>query len=169
MRISFSGQAGSGKDFAAKYLKFRHGGAILKFAEPLKKIAGHIQSELGLPREKDRQLLQLLGTDWGRNKDKDLWVNKFGDYYDLYLLNHNTNLYVTDTRFPNEAEYLRERGFITVSILRDDLEHDDDWRNHESETALNDYKFDYYICNYGNNEFFNRLDDLVETIKCLKS
>lgn len=57
---------------------------------------------------------------------------------------------VTDTRFPNEADAIREAGGVMIRIngnpagLQGDGTRDD---NHISETALDDYEFDLVIEN----------------------
>ena len=62
---------------AAEYLISKHGGKVLKFADPLYEMQAEIYKIAGLKHNsntKDRKLLQLLGTDWGRNtKFPNIW------------------------------------------------------------------------------------------------
>jgi hypothetical protein len=57
---------------------------------------------------------------------------------------------ITDVRFPNEAAYVKENGGYTVDVVRrleDGTQYLDPGRDpkHPSETALDDYTFDYVI------------------------
>ena len=80
MRVAFIGKMRSGKDTAAEFLLERSRAAIIKFADPLYDMQEAIYTIADLPYDentKDRRLLQLLGTEWGREKDPDLWLNIF--------------------------------------------------------------------------------------------
>jgi hypothetical protein len=85
-----------------------------------------------------RSLLQIVGTDAMRDQlHENVWVNAlFADY------NENSRWIITDVRFPNEAEAIKKHGGIVIRINRDV-----DTNNHLSETALDDYEFDYVIDN----------------------
>jgi len=135
-----------------------------------------------------RILLQLLGTDCGRKIiHPNIWVNAlFADYK---LLDNRSwqdpgaeNTYpkwiITDVRFPNEVDAIKERGGIVIRVNRpkikvitDDLVIDiiHNSKNfgieeHESETALDQYKdFDYVVTNDGT------INDLVEKLKIWKN
>ncbi len=61
---------------------------------------------------------------------------------------------VTDVRFENEAEAIKERGGILLRINRNV-----DTGTHPSETSLDDYKFDYTISNKGS------MEDLVTSVR----
>lgn len=63
-----------------------------------------------------RVILQTLGTEWGRRLHDNIWV-------DAALLHCTTegpdhNWVLTDQRFPNEVRVARERGAVTVKLLR---------------------------------------------------
>ena len=98
-----------------------------------------------------RDLLQKLGTEALRdNLHPDVWVNALfsdpGFAAEKWL--------VTDVRFVNEAEAIKERGGILMRVKRD-LE----TGSHASETQLDKYKFDVVIKNNGN------LEELVESVR----
>jgi hypothetical protein len=68
---------------------------------------------------------------------------------------------ITDMRFPNEMEAVKERGGITIRVHRD-LHNGNAHISpipHPSETALDDAKFDYEIINDG------EIVDLIEKVK----
>ena len=78
---------------------------------------------------------------------------------------------ITDVRFPNEAQAIKDRGGIVIRVKRPldrlgnsklpKLKHTS-VTQHPSETALDDYDFDYVIENEGS------IDELIQKIKQLK-
>ena len=138
-----------------------------------------------------RKLLQLLGTEAGRNIiHPNIWVNAlFADYVcndcgqkecptdeeDTGQMIHRSfpNWIITDCRFPNEAQAIKDRGGIVIRVERkpfnraggmegnkqfsEQIKED----THPSETALDDYEFDYVIENDGS------IEDLVDKIRKL--
>lgn len=89
-----------------------------------------------------RELLQKLGTDAIRNQlHTNAWVNALMSKY-----RGDSNWVVTDVRFPNEAEAIRERGGILIRLNRNI----GSTSTHPSETALDNYgHFDYILDNNG--------------------
>lgn len=80
-----------------------------------------------------RELLQLYGTDLGRNYfGPDIWVDALFSGWD-----GTENWIITDVRFPNEVEAIQARGGIVIRVIRPDMPNED---THESETAL-DYRY----------------------------
>ena len=83
------------------------------------------------------------------------------------------NWIITDVRFPNEAYAIKDREGIIIRIERNDYIFDENGKRiiptkeyinindkqHESETALDNYKFDYVINNNGT------ISNLVDKIK----
>lgn len=91
-----------------------------------------------------RQFLQLLGTDAIRkNLHPNAWVNAtMADY------KPGEHWLITDVRFPNEAQAIIDRGGVVIRVVRDESI-SNSLNLHESETALDDWKFDHIIRNYG--------------------
>ena len=57
------------------------------------------------------------------------------------------NYIITDVRFPNEADAVKQRKGINIRLQRNsDLDNND---THISESALDFYKFDYVVDNNG--------------------
>lgn len=132
MIIAFTGKMGSGKSTAAKQLeKLGYYVTILKFAAPLYDIQELIYRRIEpiIRRdhtfEKDRKLLQLLGTEWGRSLDEDLWVKLWKQ--DVEKLTNrfkdrpNHIIVVDDCRFDNEAQAVTDKGGYIVNIQCDGL------------------------------------------------
>lgn len=194
------------------YYKGRHGNLI-----PFSK--NNSRSGEDLIKLTPRLFLQLLGTECGRNIiHPNCWVNAlFSDYItkkysvgiDKYghqtIIDKYHNWIISDVRFPNELQSIKDRGGITIRVERftskkgdliyfkNDsasspingiykiLEVKEDnctlidektgytfgaWfeelskiEEHESETALDDATFDYYIDNNGN------IEELIKEVK----
>lgn len=118
-----------------------------------------------------REFLQKLGTDGLRNGlHSNVWVNALmadykhtqvqwangpiGGYEDGEL----PNWIITDTRFPNEAEAIREKEGIMIRVERPGVK---PINNHPSEVSLDDYTFDHVIQNNGS------LEDLLKKVKSI--
>lgn len=121
MRLAFIARMRAGKDTVAEYLIKKYGGKITKFADPIYEIQAFIyellERELGItlpPNGKDRVLLQVVGTEWGRTIDAALWVKIFESR--LRKLPLDQNVFVTDLRFENELACLLSLGFKVIYI-----------------------------------------------------
>jgi hypothetical protein len=157
MIIGLNGYAKSGKDEVAKAITSLHPmWEIKKFAGKLKDIASILT---GVPAESFedqsfkmkhlmgwdmtvRDFLQKLGTEGVREAvHPDAWVNAlFTDYY------HHAKWVITDVRFPNEAQAIKDRGGVVIRVNRPGV---GPVNNHPSETALDDWDFDHVIDNSG--------------------
>lgn len=116
MRLAFGCTAGVGKSTAVAYLKNKYRGVELNFATPLYQVLDHAQTTLGFEKEKDRRFLQWVGTEWARDKNPDIFVNHIRNR--ILETPRGTNIYVSDVRFENEYEMLKENGFQMVRIIR---------------------------------------------------
>lgn len=103
-----------------------------------------------------RLLLQNMGTQIGRQIiHPNIWVNALMSDYKLYNGIVYPNWIVTDVRFPNEVEAIKDKGGIIIRVNRPLIISD----NHKSEAALDNYKdFDYVIDNEGT------IEELVEKV-----
>lgn len=102
-----------------------------------------------------RELLQLFGTEVGRVISQNVWVDVlFQDY------TPNEDWVITDVRFPNEAEAVKNRDGILIRVNRS-IDFTD---NHVSEVALDSYSgFDYIINNDGDLDILiNNVADILE-------
>lgn len=117
-----------------------------------------IEYVIGEQRMTVRQLLQELGTEAMRKGlHENVWVNALmADYRPIKLSQYDPSYWlVTDTRFPNEAKAITERGGILLRIERPGTSTGD----HPSETALDDYPFEHVIVNDGD------LNDLINKVR----
>lgn len=135
-----------------------------------------------------RKILQLLGTEAGRNIiHPNIWVNAlFVDYKKTnvklisnYYENNGIKGYIhdskefypkwiiTDVKRPDQAQAIKDRGGIVIRIdeytLYKGFKHVKGLKSieHPSETALDDYEFDHVVENNGS------IEELVEKVKQL--
>ena len=134
-----------------------------------------------------RLLLQLLGTEAGRNIiHPNIWVNSLMSEYKINITQPSKfggtaiggypNWIITDNRFPNEIQVVKSKQGITIRIERDFNLRFPEYNNieevkdkdpelykqltHFSETAVDDYKeWDYVIQNNGT------IEDLIEEVR----
>ena len=161
MKIGLSGKQRSGKDTVADYLVKKYNLKKIGFADELKKLAkeyfGFTDEELEKKQWNVREALQLLGNV-GRLKNENFWVNKT-------LSNIDDNIVIKDVRYKNEADILKQNGFILVRIESDrdirekrgQLYNEDDL----SETDLDNYDFDFIIYNNGKKSMLYKQIDWV--------
>ena len=177
MIIGLSGKIGSGKSTVADIFEM-NGFYLDSFAKSVKDVSNSIfgfdRSRLeGITKEdrewrekpderysilfnksfSPRDSLILIGTTLGRNQiHQDIWVETV---FNRYNSSHNQNLVITDVRFPNEYNAIKKRGGILIRIER----HNTYRIEHESETSLDTYPFDYVIENNGT------IEELKEKVK----
>lgn len=141
-----------------------------------------IFGRIGKIRLTPRLMLQLLGTECGRNIiHPNIWINALMvDYkpspylYEQKIKGFSTDIHdkiksgedypnwiVTDVRFPNEVKAIEDRGGIVVRIIRKDNPNNID--SHYSEISLDLHKFEYVIDNSGTIE---ELIDQVAKLLC---
>ncbi len=157
--ILLSGQQGSGKStiqrlLAPFYRPLNFADVIYRIHDfALETVAGH---GIQLPSNKDGKLLQLLGTEWGRSLDKDIWIKILRNQVDHLLEDpeqRTGGVCIGDCRFENEfdafPDALRVRLHAPPDVRQKRAQ---SWRentSHPSECDLDCYdlagKFDLYI------------------------
>jgi hypothetical protein len=169
--ILISGKAQHGKDTTANILKtllekdnkrvlIAHYGDLVKYV---------CKTFFGWNGEKDeygRSLLQRIGTDEVRKVFPNFWVHFIKDMLTIFP-NEWDYVLIPDTRFLNEVQVFKNSKWDTITLRVHRLNFISpltiEQQNHPSETALDNYIFDYYI----NSEF--GLDKLeVEVNKFVK-
>lgn len=151
--ILFSAKAQNGKDLTATLLEKlmiadNKKVLITHYADLLKYLCKTFFDWDGKKDDVGRNKLQYLGTDVIRKQNPDYWVKFLSEFLQMFK-DEWSYVLIPDTRFPNEITYMKECGFdvISVRIKRLNFESDltDEQKNHLSETALDDFKFDYYL------------------------
>lgn len=195
MIIGINGYSGSGKDTVGQIIQklcFKQHWEIKKFAGKLKDVANILTGipvkmfedqdfkkevlsqewwttcDEGLQPMTVRDLLQKLGTECMRTGlHENTWVNALmSDYKPAKMDEYNSSKWIiTDTRFPNEAKAIKDKGGIVIRIDRPFIK---PINNHPSEIALDAWDFDYAIGNVSDHvalEF--TVENILKEIKVL--
>lgn len=174
MIIGINGYSGTGKDAVGQIIQKlcpNENWEIKKFAGKLKEVASILTSipvkyfedqdfkrtvlgeewwtncDEGSQPMTVRDLLQKLGTECMRTGlHSNTWVNALMvDYKPAKMDQYNPSKWVvTDTRFPNEAKAIKDKGGIVIRIDRPGIK---PINNHPSEVGLDYWDFDYAIGN----------------------
>lgn len=174
MLIGLGHYARTGKDSVASVLVKEHGFTRVAFADALKELAlkadpliynnamvnvatgrGHLKQVVhanGWENAKSqfpevRKFLQNLGVACREVMGEDVWVDAV--FPDRFI--GDWNVVVTDVRFPNEFQAIRDVPGKLVKVSRPGF---GPANQHVSETALEDFEWDYELQNNGT------LDDL---------
>jgi len=141
MIIGIVGNIGEGKDTVAEYLETQHSFNRESFAGTLKDAVSAVfgwdrellegktvesrewreqidqwwADKLNMANLTPRLVLQLWGTEVGRKGfHNDIWVTSLENK----LRNINTNIVISDCRFPNEFTAIKNSGGIIVRVKR---------------------------------------------------
>lgn len=152
--IGIAGHAESGKTTFAKILKTilekqNQKVLLINYGDFVKFVAREYYGWNGEKDEAGRTLLQKVGTELGRGKvGENIWVDMVISTTQLSFEDYDYAI-VADCRFPNEYNRWIEKNLeiIKVNMFRPNHENKltEEQRLHESETALDDYGFDYII------------------------
>ena len=158
--IGLAGHARVGKDTVARYLVAQLGLISYAFAMPLKQALAEMFSLTtaqleGPPKEQPlpwlgkspRELMQLLGTEWGRELvHPQLWL-LLAEHNLQQLAEHHQDMQgvvISDVRFDNEADWVRSKGGVIFHISRRGIH---PINQHSSEGGIRHHKGDYVITN----------------------
>jgi hypothetical protein len=100
-----------------------------------------------------RKAYQLLGTEGGRSIDSQIWLKVMQQE-----LIRNGSLIVTDVRFDNEAQWVRDNGGTVIKVEREDAR---PVNFHSSENGVDDDLCDILLSNDGNIDEFLDLAGFV--------
>ncbi len=142
--VGISGWIGSGKDTVADFLVQNHGFIRHSWASSLKDAVSSIfgwdremlegltvesrierekidqwwANRLGMPDLSPRKILQLWGTEVGRRSfHDDIWIASVENR----IRNQSGRYVISDCRFPNELQSIKNSGGITIWVVRGDL------------------------------------------------
>jgi hypothetical protein len=108
-----------------------------------------------------RQSLIDIGTEVGRAYNDKVWLENFDHRYEQIVLQKNPPnlIVVTDVRFRNEFDHLKQRGFFQIRLYRDTgmapIEH----ISETGQSSIKDEEFDYVLFNN------KSLDDLKNEVQ----
>lgn len=151
--IGLTGSAGVGKNTVASLLAGLY--TPYAFARPLKEALAVLRIYEPSGREAKEQPLQgkpfsyrkaaqTLGTEWARNLDPDFWLNLAAQN-----TQHIKQVVFTDTRFENEAAWIRKQGGVIWHIAGRATTVVGEAANHESEVAVRFQEGDFKLDNSG--------------------
>jgi len=130
-----------------------------------KKMVGAGTSSMSIEPMTVRTFLQKLGTDAIRDGlHVNTWVNALMSQYRAiddgwsYMVPNMPKWLITDVRFPNEAQAIKDKGGLVVRVQRGE-KMDMTGLEHVSESSLDSWDFDYIIPNNGS------LEELSEQVK----
>lgn len=176
--ILFSGKAQHGKDSSANIIKElmeldNKKVLIAHYADLLKYICKTFFEWNGIKDDKGRSILQYVGTNTIRKQNSDYWVNFISNFLKMFP-NEWDYCLIPDCRFPNEITKMIEDGWdvMTVRVTRLNYESQltKEQQNHISETALDNYQFDYYIdSESGLDKLRVQVEKMYEYIKAKES
>lgn len=145
--IGLAGKAGSGKNYLARHALLPQGYFPVALADHFK-----VETVVfdGAPLDEvffttksptTRDLLQQRGTERGRQiHGEDIWIRHTESWLAAHVAKGWRRFVITDVRFPNEADWVRQLGGRMVQIVgRGGLE--GALAMHPSETSLDDYPF----------------------------
>lgn len=127
--IGIAGLARTGKDTLANFLLAQYGGYKYAFAEPIRRMlaagfninldhpywAKHKENVIPVLDKSPRQLMQTLGTEWGRQLvHPDVWIVMATQT----LRNRGPGMIVSDLRFENEAAWVRKNNGLVLHLMR---------------------------------------------------
>lgn len=168
--IGIAGKARTGKDTIAEHLVSNHKYHQYAFAAPIKVACKamfgwneqHTDGDLKEVVDPDfgispRAAMQKLGTEFGREMvNPNMWTTRANKEFDRLLHNefmkgYFNGMVVSDVRFENEADWVRERGGTIIHVTRSKAIA---VREHKSEQGIAPKDGDVIITND------NTLDDL---------
>lgn len=174
MKLCITGRARSGKDTAADYLVKQYGFKKFSFATGLKEICVKLfpkKFEDGKPRRLLQKVAQLM-----KKADRCVWI----DYCFREINEKTTNedhIVISDLRSKDELKKVLREGFYIVKIQSSPKNMLDRIRkkkdnfnlsdlNHESETELEQFPYDFVIRNDGSfKDLFDQIDKIVKKIE----
>lgn len=181
--IGLTGPARTGKSTTAHHLMLEHGFQAYAFADPMRDalmalfqlepedFEGAAKEEpIGWLGRSPRQLMQLLGTEWGRHMiSANLWVDLAEQHLDA-IANASwatPPFVISDVRFENEADFIRKRGGVIVHLQRFDAPR---VNAHASETDVSLHKHDLVLVNDGDlSSLFSQIKGLLDSVRASRA
>ena len=180
--IGLAGLARSGKTTAAMHLASTHNFQTYAFADPLREGLmtlfnlttrdfddEHKEQPVDWVGHSARELMQSLGTEWGRNQiHPDVWVWLAEQNLELLgQINDTTSGFViSDLRFENEATFVREKGGLVIHLLRADAPN---VNPHISESGISIHDNDLVLHNDASIEDMTGQLDEIFTALCARA
>jgi GTPase SAR1 family protein len=177
--IGLTGPARVGKTTVANHLAIEHFLQSYAFANPLRDgvmamfnlspedLEGDAkEQQIPWLGRSPRQLMQLLGTEWGRHMiSADLWIDLAKQNLDCLsaLYSSSAGFVISDVRFENEADFVRKRGGTIIHLIRPDAQA---VNPHISEAGVSLHPADLTLVNdSGIDELLAQLDEMYRALR----
>jgi hypothetical protein len=179
--IGITGKKQNGKDTLGNYLVEKHNYIKYAFADSLKKGCAEFfnfnDDQLNGNKKEEidefwnitpRKILQFVGTDLFRNQIDNIlpsigenfwikWVEK--KIFDSIKLNPKNKFVITDVRFKNELDFIKNNNGIIIRVTRDIINNNDE---HISEQHIDFFDVDYDIKNNDDKfKLYNTIDTIL--------
>lgn len=108
-----------------------------------------------------RQALIDIGTEVGRSYSDKVWLENFDHRYEQILVKKNPPniIVVTDVRFRNEFDHLKDKGFFQIRLYRETGMEPIQHISETGQSSIKDEEFNYVLFNN------KSLEDLKEEVK----
>ena len=163
--IGLTGHAGSGKDTVRNIME-TEGFVGLAFADGIRGMLRELLTSAGIDDAyidertlketiipelgvSYRHMAQSLGTEWGRNLQKDFWLRLSSAFLRDQTDAGESHFVISDVRFSNEADWVKRQGGQIWRIHREGLA---GVRAHVSESGVDSIKPHRTIHNNGTPE-----------------
>jgi hypothetical protein len=181
--IGITGRKQHGKDTIGNYLVEKYGYTRIAFADAIKdmlrptfgfteeQLHGHKKEEIDdFWQITPRQVLQFVGTELFRDQMATLIPHVGTDFWvcivkkkilDLRKINPHAKFVITDVRFENEMECIREFNGTTIRIVRSTMAETAE-SHHSSENTVDSLNVDFQIANDSSLESLHQtVDSLI--------
>lgn len=161
--VGLAGKKRAGKDSIAHVLTSEYGFAHDSFAAPIREFVEKLTEDYSsnvfsidgdretaidwLGGKSKRQLMQTLGTEWGRDMvSPTLWMDALWRRTGRATTSFHRLLVISDVRFDDEADFIRSKGGIIIHVVRPGLNGGD---GHVSEYGVHKEDIDATLHNDG--------------------
>ena len=150
--IAFCGRAGSGKTTISEEYVSKRNYVRLSFAAPVKQCYREVYGcEPNKHESSVRRWLQEFGTNFCRGIDSEVWVKNMARRVKAIQSVNDicSGIVIDDVRFRNEADWLRQKGFVIVKVVGRGYELSKDIMAHPSEAEVELVEADIVLDNSG--------------------
>jgi hypothetical protein len=185
--IGILGKKQHGKDTIANYMVEKYGYIRVAFADAIKdmlkcsfrfseeQLNGNLKETIDeFWQIKPRQVLQFVGTELFRDKmgellphvETNFWVFIIKKkIHDTLKVNPSAKFVISDCRFENEVNFIKEMGGQVIRVVRPTVENNTE-SNHSSEKYIDDLPFDFKIVNNASlDKLHSNVDIIISSLK----
>ena len=145
--FGITGKMRSGKDTFYGIVNERHRAIRLAYADELKSecaaALGLTVDEMNQNKSLYRHLWQWWGTEYRRGQDDQYWLKRMQEK--LNQIPETSIVFITDVRFENEADLIRNQGGEIIRVVRSEAPDATGHVGHASETEMEAIKADYTV------------------------